>query len=145
MNKKIIPKSLQFISKLMQLHQYTLLVQQKRMKKLFIILFVISRYPKLLKAIIIKIYKNCCKPKNLYKFYCLKDCKNKDKDENIIFKHSQIKIKKVLNTFCNFRNTINIYLNKLLNYDMVIINFFEVIDPFLYFILRSNKSIIGSI
>lgn len=67
-----------------------------------------GRYPGLSKAKIARIYKTRFKPKNFYKFYYLKDRKNKDKDENITFEYSQMKIKKFIVTFHDFGNRINI-------------------------------------
>lgn len=69
---------------------------------------MIGYYLRLSKAKIARIYENRFKPKNFYKFYYLKGCKNKDKDKNITFEYDQMKIKKVTGTFCEFRNTIDI-------------------------------------
>lgn len=94
-----------------------------------IFLSVSGRYLGLPKAKIAKICKNCFKPENLYKFCYLKGRKNRDRNENIIFKYGQIKIKKVTGTFCNFENTINIWPDRFLNYDMVMMYFFRVVFP----------------
>lgn len=92
-----------------------------------IILSMTSRYPGLLKAEIAKIYENCYKLEKFYKFCYLKDRKDKDRDENITFKHSQIKIKKVTCTLCDFRKIINICSDKLLNYTIIMVDLFGVI------------------
>lgn len=106
-----------------------------------IILFVAGRYPRLSKAKITRIYKNCFKSENLYKFCHLKGCKNKNRDKNIIFKYNQIKIKKVMGTFCNFRNIIDIRLDRFLNYAIVIVDFFEVafLSLFEFFFIFYSK------
>ena len=71
-------------------------------------LSVSGRYAGLPKAEITQIYKNRFKLENLYKFCHLKDNEDKNRDENITFKHIQIKIKKVPGTLRNFGNTIDI-------------------------------------
>lgn len=97
-----------------------------------IIFFMIGYYLRLSKAKIARIYKNWFKLKNFYKFYYLKGRKNKDKDENIIFEYGQIKIKKIIGTFCEFRNTIDIWSDGFLNYVIVKVDFFGVIFIFLF-------------
>lgn len=53
-----------------------------------IIFFVAGYYPSLPKAKIAQIYNNRFKLENLYKFRYLKGCKDKNRDENIIFEHN---------------------------------------------------------
>lgn len=91
-----------------------------------------GRYLGLLKAEIAKIHKNRFKPENLYKFRHLKGRKDKDREKNITFEYGQMKIKNVTGTLCDFRNMIDIWSDRFLNYAIVMIDFFEVAFPFLF-------------
>lgn len=111
--------------------------------KIFSIIFSIaSYYPSLPKAKIVQIYENRFKPKNLYKFCHLKGREDKNNDENIIFEHDQMKIKKVTGTLCNFGNTIDIWLDGFLNYFLVIVNFLKIAFSSLFWALMTYHSII---
>lgn len=91
-----------------------------------IILFISGCYPGLPKAKIIQIDVNHQKSENLDKFCHLKGRENKNRDENIVFHHSQMKIKKVTGILRNFGNTIDIWLNGFLNYSMIMVDFLEI-------------------
>lgn len=97
-----------------------------------VILSITRHYPRFFKAEMAYIYENYFKPENLYKFCHLKGCEDKNRDNNITFKNSPIKIKKVISTLCDFRNTIKIWLNNFLNYSIVLIDFFGVAFSFLF-------------
>lgn len=73
-----------------------------------IILSAAGRYPGLPKIEIVQIYENCFNLENLYKICHYKGRKDKNRDENITFKHGQIKVKNITNTLCDFGNTIDI-------------------------------------
>lgn len=51
------------------------------------ILLIARRYPELPKTEITRIYENCFKPKNLYKFCHLKGREDKNRDKNIRFEN----------------------------------------------------------
>lgn len=74
----------------------------------FIIFFIVYHYLDLSKVKIVLIFKNRFKSENIYKFSHLKDYKDKDRDKNIIFQYSQMKINKITSTLRDFGNTINI-------------------------------------
>lgn len=105
-----------------------------------IILFVASCYPDLPKAKIAQIHENGFKLENFYKFCYLKDYKDKDRDENIIFENDQTKIKKFIGTLRDFGNTIDVWSDDFLNYSMVMIDFFEVAFYSLFWTLLSYHS-----
>ena len=91
-----------------------------------------SCYLRLPKAEIARIHENRFKLENLYKFCHLKGREDKDRDINITFEHSQMKIKKVTGTFRNFGNMIEIWSNRFLNYTMIMVDFFGVVFPSLF-------------
>lgn len=96
-----------------------------------IILSVAGRYPGLPKAEIARIHENRFKPENLYKFRHLKGREDKDRDENITLEHGQMKIRKVTGTLRDF--TIDIWTDGFLNYSIVMVDFFGVAFPSLFY------------
>ena len=51
----------------------------------------------------------------------MKGCEDKNRDKNITFENSQIKIKKFIGILYEFRNTIESCLDKFFNYAMVLV------------------------
>lgn len=97
-----------------------------------IIFFINGHYLSLPKAKSARIYKNEFKPDNLTKFCHLQECENNDRDKNIIFESSQMKLKKVTSTLYDFGNTINILLDGFLNSSIIMVDFFQIAYTFLF-------------
>ncbi len=105
-----------------------------------IIFSVAGRYPGLPKAKIARIYENRFKLENFYNFRYLKDREDKDRAENITFENGQRKIKKITGNLHDFGNTIDNWLDSFLNYSIVMVNFFGVAFPSLFWTLLTDHS-----
>ena len=87
-------------------------------------LLVASRYPRLPKAEIARIFTNKFWPENLYKLRHLKGWEDKDCKENVTIENGQMKVKRVTETLQDFGTTWDIWCKAFINYSMIMVDFF---------------------
>ena len=99
------------------------------------VLLVANKYPGLPKEEIARIFANKFRPQNLYKLRHLQGRDEKDQEENIFIKDGHMKLKRASGNLRDFGPSPAIWSESFLKYSSILVNFFGVAFPSLFYVL----------